>query len=228
MANLDGSERVLCAPADVVECPGRWVGFRAVDDRAAAAGVVLERAEFLPRTEGLEHGREGLAWRQIIPYVLLRRAGTDSVFVYRRPAGGGDARLRGRLTFGLGGHVNPEDVGPAASFNPPWAIGDAILANCIGRELGQEVGLGSLAVAGRRLVGLINDEGDDVGRRHLGLVYVVDTAAEVVPVRLEVEEGGWHAPEGIWGHPADDWEGWSRILAPHAGAILSGAFGGTH
>lgn len=221
MANLDGSERVLCAPADVVECPGRWVGFRAVDDRAAAVAAVLERAEFLPRTEGLEHGREGLAWRQIIPYVLLRRAGTDSVFVYRRPAGGGDARLRGRLTFGLGGHVNPFD---AVCGGP--AIGPNTLHQSLLRELSEEVSLDHVIEC--RLIGMLNDETDDVGRRHLGLVYVADTDVDVVPVRLEVEEGGWHAPEGIWGHPADDWEGWSRILAPHAGAILSGAFGGTH
>jgi predicted NUDIX family phosphoesterase len=219
MAKLDGSEQVLCAPADINDRLGRWAGYCPIQPAVVpeALETILSAARFLPRTVSLEQGQRGLQWRQIIPYVILRRRGTDRVFVYRRPSRGGDARLRECLSVGLGGHVNPVD---SPTLNPPW-IGGLILANCAERELREEVGIDSPCTM--RQVGLINDESNDVGRRHLGVVCLVDTDAEPRPARLEVEDRGWHDPRGIRTHPPDQWEGWSRILVPHMGSIVGEA-----
>jgi predicted NUDIX family phosphoesterase len=89
MAKLDGSEQVLCAPADINDRLGRWAGYCPIQPAVVpeALETILSAARFLPRTVSLEQGQRGLQWRQIIPYVILRRRGTDRVFVYRRPSG---------------------------------------------------------------------------------------------------------------------------------------------
>jgi predicted NUDIX family phosphoesterase len=216
MAKLDGSEQILCAPADVIDRLGRWCDYIPLPTASMpeVLETILATARFLPRTVSLEQGQRGLQWRQVVPYVILRRRGTDRVFVYRRPSRGGDARLRECLSIGLGGHVNPADT---PMLNPPWA-GGIILANCAERELREEVGIDSPCTM--RPIGLINDESDDVGRRHLGVACLVETVAEPRPVRLEVEDGGWHDPHGLRDHPLDQWGGWSRVLLPHVESIV--------
>jgi predicted NUDIX family phosphoesterase len=45
---------------------------------------------------------------QIIPYITLRDPETDRIFVYTRGKQNGDARLTGKCSIGLGGHVELE------------------------------------------------------------------------------------------------------------------------
>ena len=66
------------------------------------------------------------SFKQIIPYCLVTCG--DSVFLLRRTKKGGEARLHGRLSVGVGGHINPVDE----------EVGDVVEAGAE-RELDEEI-----------------------------------------------------------------------------------------
>ena len=49
------------------------------------------------------------SFKQVIPYLVLRDA--ERYFLMRRTRAGVDARLLGRYSIGVGGHLNPGDGG---------------------------------------------------------------------------------------------------------------------
>ena len=65
--------------------------------------IVNEHHEFRPRPEM----EEDPSYRQIIPYVVLTLG--EEVFLLRRLKKGGEKRLHGLLSIGVGGHINPVD-----------------------------------------------------------------------------------------------------------------------
>jgi predicted NUDIX family phosphoesterase len=102
--------------------------------------------------------------KQIIPYLLLRDG--SGIFLMKRTRAGGDARLHDHYTIGVGGHMNPGD--------------DSILGGLV-REWTEEMEADFIPEF--RFLGLINDDTVEVGRHHLGIVYVADAAGRGVAVR---------------------------------------------
>jgi predicted NUDIX family phosphoesterase len=230
MGHLDGSEHVLVVPQATLDGLGRFHGFRPLSrlEGGEALDALLEPALFLPRCEGLEHDERGLAFKQLVAYGVLCRRGR--VFAFRRPAKGGDRRLAGRCSVGLGGHVNPVDVSavlPELGFlDPTWPMGGTgCLAACMARELREEVDVAGLSL---HLAGLLNDDSNDVGRRHLGVVFRCEVGGErVTPSRAEVEPLGWFPGAELAGSAAPtgqpEWERWSAIAIAHIEEILNPA-----
>jgi len=104
------------------------------------------------------------SFRQIIPYVALKVG--DRFVKYTRTPAGGEARLHGRVSIGLGGHIDLPDVAFA---------GDHIdlirtLDGAARREVDEE--LAGVQVARRRWAGLLVDNDTPVGRVHVGVVAV--------------------------------------------------------
>lgn len=101
-------------------------------------------------------------FRQIIPYIVLQY-GTEFIRYTRTPAGG-EARLHGRTSVGLGGHVDLSDVETS---------GEAIdlvrtLENAADREVLEE--LGDVEIASKEWVGLLVENDSAVGRVHIGMI----------------------------------------------------------
>lgn len=131
---------------------------------------------------------------QFIPYLILRTGGTDAhkVVGYNRPPATGESRLAGNFSIGLGGHVEPHDlayplvkhsVDERKACNFPASFSD-VLSMCSQREMLEEVKPSWNNAAGETVspevyatefgpVALIYDTSNDVGKVHLGLVYVV-------------------------------------------------------
>ena len=86
-----------------------------------------------------------------------------------RTDAGGDARLHGKASIGVGGHLNPVDDGE-----------DALMAG-LRREWHEE--LETDWEPEFELVGLLNDDSNPVGAVHLGVVFVVEAAGRPVRVR---------------------------------------------
>ena len=74
---------------------------------------------------------EDPSYKQLIGYALLKDSKTKEVLVYRRLTGGGEARLHGKASVGIGGHMN-EEVGKT--------IYEMLKVNAA-RELNEEVGV---------------------------------------------------------------------------------------
>lgn len=122
---------------EMLESAGLWLGPR----------PVLEETE---------------TFRQIIPYIVLQY---DSQFIrYTRTPAGGESRLHGRTSIGLGGHIDLSDVRTS---------GEAIdlvrtLENAADRELLEE--LGNVDIATKTWVGLLVENDSAVGRVHIGMI----------------------------------------------------------
>jgi len=138
---------------------------------------------------------------QLIPYALLRNRSGD-IWCYAR--NGGDARLRDRLSAGVGGHIDEADAAES--------IG-TMAKRALRRELQEELLLRSdLAVP--EPAAWIYEGWSAVGRVHIGLLYVLSWLEDEPPQPVEGQ-----GLKGIGFVPAkrvaDDprFELWSRLAA---------------
>ena len=153
--------------------------------------VIEAHHEFRPRPEM----ETDPAYTQIIPYVLVTRGA--EAFVMQRLKKGGEQRLHGLLSLGVGGHINPVDE----------AEGSALTAG-LRREVDEEVAL-ERAVSLTPL-GVINNDRDEVGRVHLGFLFRLE-AEGAVTVRETEKLSGSFMPIAALPALRDKMEGWSQI-----------------
>jgi predicted NUDIX family phosphoesterase len=189
------TERVLVLPRSAVPGGTGFHGIREADARELAAlrTAVEEHGEYLDRPRA----EEDPTHKQLIPYVVVRDG--PSVFLMQRTSAGGDPRLHGKASIGVGGHLNPVDHGE-----------DALMAG-LRREWDEE--LKTDWEPEFRLVGLLNDDSNPVGAVHLGVVFEVEAGGRPVVVREhEKLSGAFAGPEEIdaaW----DRLETWSQLVA---------------
>lgn len=159
---------------------GAWPqGFLPVSTPAAATRL-LEQAFRRGRFVDRDLAERTPAWKQWIPYCLLRcldaaptngsNPRVEGIFRVRRSKGQTEARLHGRWSIGLGGHVDPED-GPAAGGTDS---GSEFFARALLRELHEELHLTLPPGTAPQFLGVLNDDSTAVGQVHAGLVYRLD------------------------------------------------------
>jgi predicted NUDIX family phosphoesterase len=192
-----GTELVYAVPRELLMGDAAWRGVRTVDAEPILAR--LDLGEFYPRPAA----ETETTIKQIIPYLILRDA--DRIFLMKRTRAGGDARLHDHYTIGVGGHMNPGD--------------ESVLA-CLAREWAEE--LVASFVPEFEFLGLLNDDEVEVGRHHLGVVYVADAAGRPVSVR-ETDKlvGAFESIDtvrGVYGQM----ETWSQLVIDVLGDRTSG------
>jgi len=143
-------------------------------------------------------------YKQLIGYVLLKDEVTGEVLVYKRLVGGGEARLHGKASVGIGGHMN--EVEGKSIFE--------MLKINAARELNEEVGVSEEeALNNLHFIGLINDDKTEVGQVHVGVVY----ECKVDKQRVEVKEDDTLVIKWMTGEEAkaeENYETWSEFLKP--------------
>ena len=162
------------------------------EDREAMLDIIINEHEFIDRPAA----EEDPSYKQIIPYVVLTRKGL--VFATRRLNKGGESRLHGKVSIGIGGHINPVDETDRRS----------VLMKGLERELDEEVYIrhrGELVPQG-----FINDDGNGVGAVHLGLCFSMEVEGEVSVKETEKLSGGWMSLQELRGE-FDNMETWSQI-----------------
>lgn len=145
---------------------------------------------------------ENVSFKQPIPYVVIKKG--SHVFLYKRLAQSGESRLVDKFSIGVGGHMN--NVVGAPDFT-------AILTDNFMRELSEE-----LTITGKfdiSTVGLINDDCDDVGKVHLGVLVVAELEAggNAVVRETDVLDGGWIELNQLANSDYyDKLENWSKLV----------------
>lgn len=183
---------------------GAWRGFRTFASREegeAEIGRLEGAAQVRPRRE-LEMDPE---WKQPIPYAIaIFRDATNRAFLFwmDRREGTSDRRLHGRASFGVGGHIGAADTGIESALTREWS---------------EEVA--TPAPPSFTPLGLLNDDGDDVGRVHLGVVYLARLASPEIQVREREKLAGALVPLEEAVARADELEGWSAALISHIEAL---------
>ncbi|OQV50660.1 hypothetical protein [Bacillus velezensis] len=146
-------------------------GVNSEDERIVKIMAQIETHFFEIRRGDAE---EDPRFKQPIPYVVIRR--DDEVFVYERLAGGGESRLHNKLSLGFGGHMNPMEG--AASFSE-------VLKQNTDRELAEELYIREEDKQNIVTLGLINDDENDVGKVHIGILSALQLASAA---QVEVKE----------------------------------------
>src|SRR4051812_37266048 len=137
------------------------------------------------------------AFKQLIPYVVLRHGG--DLFHYTRGVGGGEARLRAMRSIGVGGHISAADAAGAAD---PYRAGML-------RELAEEVDVGSPFA--ERVLGLVYDPSTPVGEVHLGVVHLLTLDRPAVrPREADIAAAGFAPLAELWDQRAA-FETWSQF-----------------
>lgn len=143
---------------------------------------------------------EDPSFKQLISYCII--ANEDETLVYKRLEGGGEARLHGLLSIGVGGHMN--DVAEKET------IEDKLRVNA-SRELEEEVGLSKDDVKNIEIHGLINDDNNEVGKVHIGLVLKIDVDKDkIVNGEADTIELSWVKNDVL--ETMSPYESWSDLI----------------
>jgi predicted NUDIX family phosphoesterase len=162
-------EHILVVPREQIFADAQaWHGLKEVDFDQYLQ-IINDKKEFLPRsimeTEPV--------YKQIIPYLVFTH--DDKYFLMQRKSDASEARLRNKLTLGIGGHIRQEDMQSNSLF--AWAL----------REFHEEVEYaGNISV---KPLGILNDDSNDVGKVHIGFVLLLQGDSADITIKSELKSG---------------------------------------
>src|SRR5580698_6755607 len=154
-------ERVLCFERTLFEKIGVFQGLSLEVEKYLPVVTAQSNVLYMNRSEAELDRR----YKQLIPYALIIHG--DRILRYRRGKGGGETRLHGLYSVGVGGHISEEDHGLFSS-----GLG---YQEGMRRELMEEVAVEETKDAA---VALINDDSTEVGQVHFGVVHIMYVADE--------------------------------------------------
>lgn len=144
---------------------------------------------------------EDPSYKQLISYCLLENE-NDEILVYQRLSGGGEERLLGQSSVGVGGHMN--NVVGADSINEVLRVNAQ-------RELNEEVGLSEDRSQNMEYIGFINDDTNAVGKVHIGVVFKIKVKSSDVEVReTDTLKINWISQDEI--NDLNHFESWSALI----------------
>jgi predicted NUDIX family phosphoesterase len=155
----------------------------------------------------------------VIPYLLLKSA-AGGYFTYQRLPQGGEQRLFGMHSIGVGGHINDDRCHPGLAFESP-VLRPKWVAEGLQRELAEELVLpptGAHGLGRLRLHGFLALNETPVDRVHVGVVVVVELApGREHECRVNEDDRlrpvGWLTSAELARQARDvTFEGWSRAL----------------
>ncbi len=155
---MPAEEKVLVIERKVFEDVGAFNGL-ATDveryiDKLFAQGV----PRFIPRPQA----EIDPSFKQLIPYVIMTCQGKYLSYVRGKKAG--EKRLVAKRSLGIGGHINPVD----------WTLFTAdpykTYLEAVQREVAEEVSVETKYQD--KVIALLNDDSNEVGKVHLGIVHL--------------------------------------------------------
>ena len=152
-------EKVLVIERRVLESLGLFQGVSLEVNRYLTQLWKGRGVSFMPRPKA----EKNPAYKQLIPYVIM--AHEDTYLCYIRGKAVDEPRLAERVSIGIGGHINPSDRISVSRKN----IKEVYL-NALAREVAEEVIVET--EHDDKIVGLINDDSNNVGRVHFGIIHL--------------------------------------------------------
>jgi predicted NUDIX family phosphoesterase len=220
---MSTEEHVMVVPTELFHRLGHFQGFNGDVERYLP--ILLDPANTQYRPRSLME--QDPTYKQLIPYVIFRHqpaAESPRYFHYTRGHGQGERRLHAKLSVGVGGHISTQDV----------LTGDAYAAG-MQRELDEEIEFAEPLNGGPstgllepqpdaqvadpdfrpatlgQIIGLINDDSNDVGQVHLGIVHLVDLSRPWVRAReKDLLDAGFSAADQLQLR-LEEFETWSQI-----------------
>ena len=156
--------------------------------------AILADYQFIER----ENAETNFLYKQIIPYVFVTYK--DKYLLLRRLSKQTETRLHGKLSIGVGGHINDDEK--VGSGN--------IIISGMYRELNEEV---SVSYSKEPVfVGILNNTSSDVSRVHLGIVFKIEADNEMFEINEKDKMSGEWATLDMLTERFDLLEGWSQVI----------------
>ncbi len=186
---------MLVVPREAFNAVGAFNGVRRNPQDYLSAFLRPGVAHYMDR----ELAEKSPEYKQIIAYAIFCHDGR--VLAYARTAKGNETRLHDKYSLGIGGHINPVD-GLADSV-------DTYLAG-VEREIREEITFSGSAR--QQLFAVINDDSNDVGSVHLGIVHRFDLDTEdVSPNEKALDKLAFRSLDELAGPLYEKLESWSAI-----------------
>lgn len=162
-------EKILVVERYVLFSEQAVQGFLPISNFSEYEKIVRNNQKFLWRS-AMEHDP---TYKQIIPYLVFNYA--DKYFVMQRKSTASEERLKNKYSLGIGGHIREEDLQGKS------------LADWSKREFEEEVNFtGNLVIEPQ---GIINDDSNDVGKVHVGFVFLLNGDSADISVKSELKSG---------------------------------------
>lgn len=202
-------EKVLVVERKIVEEVGIFNGLAFdVDryrDKIFAAGV--------PRFISRSHAEKDPSYKQLIPYVIMAHNGMYLNYVRGKRAGEG--RLTGLRSIGIGGHINPIDNEVPLFDTDLREMYNTAVEREVAEEVSVETGHTDSVVA------LLNDESNEVGSVHLGIVHLWNLDEPKVSKREQMITQMSFMTVDELQKVRDTMETWSQLCLDKLGKIAS-------
>lgn len=153
--------------------------------------LIYQQKEFQPRRL-MELDQ---AYKQIIPYMVFQYE--NRYFLMQRTSTTSEQRLKNLYSLGIGGHVQEQDV---VGFN---------LIDWARREFHEEISYNSSFSV--TTIGILNDDTNDVGKVHLGLVLLLQGTSDEISIKSELKSGKLVTLAECRAH-YDQLESWSKCV----------------
>ncbi len=162
-------EQILVVKREKLFPDGDWQGLK-IDNFAQCLAAIEQHAEFHPRSLM----ETDPTYKQIIPYLIFQHE--NKFFLMQRSSKASETRLQNKYTLGIGGHVRADDLQQGSTLFD-WAQ----------REFHEEVQYeGNLKIG---TLGVLNDDSNEVGKVHMGLVLMLFGESEEISVKSELAGG---------------------------------------
>lgn len=195
---MEKRNEIMVIEKSVLFLNNHFLGFTEKGDYES---IILKNYEWMDR----QVAEKNDLFRQPICYIIICNLKLRKIFVYQRASQDKDypeKRLQGKYSCGIGGHIEKTDL---KATNP-------IQASLL-RELKEEVKITDAKEIS--IIGYINDEKDDVGKVHFGLLYLLNTKEEkITPLAREIQNGkliDFTEFVNICSNSSLDVEGWAKI-----------------
>ncbi|MHC5060381.1 MAG: hypothetical protein ACYTFK_04770 [Planctomycetota bacterium] len=192
-------EHVLVLKREVFEQVGMFNGLKFDIDGYLEQIFAPGALSFMPRASA----EKDPSHKQLIPYVIM--TGADKYLSYVRGKRAGEKRLVGNRSIGIGGHINPID-NEAPLFDTDYR---QMYSTAVQREVAEEVSVEANYTD--RIVALLNDESNEVGSVHLGIVHYWQLDSTNVSRREQmITQLGFMSIDELFAE-RDSMETWSQI-----------------
>lgn len=128
---------------------------------------VMNSLVFMSRLEA----EQNYQYKQLVAYTIVKSS--DLILTYKRTEKGGENRLWNKYSIGIGGHINIDDKSQSTLSMFRKEKDMTFFTQTVWRELNEEIIINSHAHE-PHLKCFINDDSDDVGKVHFGMVWILE------------------------------------------------------
>jgi predicted NUDIX family phosphoesterase len=187
-------EYVLVFPTKILENIGNFQGFNSNTNKYLNTILKKENNLFKQR----KYVENEPSFKQLIPYVVLKYK--DTYLTYQRGKMQSEKRLFGNYSLGIGGHISVFDDN---MFNSSYYEG-------LIREVNEELQINCKYTD--KLIGMINDDSNDVGRVHFGIIHMFELENSNIKAKEKsINNISFMGKEMLLKH-YDLFENWSKIF----------------